>query len=218
LRRPSYLPITVLLVALAAGPVALGAGSQHGSSAIALDARSDLTRADGWFQESKSGGSSHEELFKWINFLIMAGALGYFLRKPLGDFFADRLDSIRQALSQGRRAVEVSDAKLAEIEAKLANVEREIAAFRVDSGREMQAERERLKHSADVEAQRILDFARVQIEAATRLAKAELKKYAAQQAVDLAEALIRQRIDDPARQRLVGSFVSGLKSKPDLKN
>jgi F-type H+-transporting ATPase subunit b len=216
-RRPACLVIPLLFVLITMGPVAIGAGVPSARASIVAGDDRTVARAGAWFQSGESSGSSRDELFKLINFLIMVGVLVYVLRKPLSDFFADRLDSIHQALNQGRHAVEISEAKLAEIEYKLANVEREIAAFRAESEREMQAERERLKQSADLEAQRILEFAQVQIEAATRLAKAELKKYAAQQAVELAEALIRQRLDNTGRERLVGNFLAGLE-KPGLKN
>lgn len=217
MRPPRYLLIPLLFVLIAMRPLPLGAAVGTPRSPILPGDDRTIARASAWLQAAESSGSSHDEFFKWLNFLIMIGALAYFLRRPLSDFFADRLDAIHQALSQGRRAVEVSEAKLGEIEGKLSNVQQEIAAFRADSEREMQAERERLKQSAQLEAQRILDFAQVQIEAATRLAKAELKKYAARQALELAEVLVRQRLDDPARQRLVGNFVAGL-GKAELKN
>jgi F-type H+-transporting ATPase subunit b len=216
-RRPAYLLIPVLFLLVALGPVGVAAAVRSPACAVLPGDDRTAVRASAWLQAGETSSSSHDEIFKWINFLIMVGVLGYFLRKPLSDFFADRLDSIRQSLSQGRHAVEAAEAKLAEVERKLAQVEQEIAAFRADSEREMQAERERLKQTADAEGQRILEFAQVQIEAATRLAKAELKKYAAKQAVELAEQLLRQRMDEQARERLVGNFVAGLK-KPELKN
>lgn len=218
MRRAAFFGMPILLALLAAGPLALAAVVRSHGSAVALGNNEAGARASGWLQAGESSGASHEEIFKWVNFLIMAGVLAYFLRKPLSDFFADRRDSIRQALDQGRHAIEVSEAKLREVESKLANIEREIAAFRADSEREMQAERERLKQSAELEAQRILEFAQVQIDAATRLAKAELKRFAASQAVEQAEALVRQRLDDSTRQRLVGNFAAGLKSKSEIKN
>jgi F0F1-type ATP synthase membrane subunit b/b' len=44
-----------------------------------------------------------------------------------------------------------------------------------------------------------------------------LKRYAAGQAVDLAEALIRQRLDDPARRGLVARFMQDVKN-PKVQN
>ena len=228
MRQSRYLLIPILFFLVSLRPVVLGAAGCARRSAILTDHDRPaderpaklriITRSSAWFAAAEGSGSSHEELYKWVNFLIMVGVLAYFMRKPLSNFFSDRLDSIQQALSKGKRAAEASEAKLAEIQRKLANVQREIEAFRADSEREMQAERERLKQSAGVEAQRIVDFAQVQIEAATGLAKVELKKYAARQAVEMADAMVRERMDDSVRQRLVGNFVAGLKSKTETRN
>ena len=166
----------------------------------------------------QGGAPAHEELFKWINFAILVVALGYFLRKPLGSFFADRLSSIRRGLEEGRRALEASETRLAAVEEKLRSFERELAEFRAASEREMEAERERLKQAVEREAERILDFARSQIEASARAARLDLKRYAAAEALQLAELLIRERLDDSARQRLVNRFVDGLAERPPTRN
>jgi F-type H+-transporting ATPase subunit b len=166
----------------------------------------------------EGGAPAHEDLFNWINFAILVLGLGYLLRKPLGSFFADRLISIRKGLDEGRRALEASEARLAAVEEKLRNFERELADFRAASEREMEAERERLKQAAEREAERILDFARSQIEAAARAARLDLKRYAAGQALEVAEALIRDRLDDSARHRLVNRFLGGLAEKSSTRN
>ena len=51
------------------------------------------------------GESPHALLYKIINFLILAGALGYLLRKPLSDFFRQRAQTITESLQQGRHAL-----------------------------------------------------------------------------------------------------------------
>jgi len=163
-------------------------------------------------QTEEGSGERRKELFEWINFLLVTGLLVYLLRKPFANFLADRLETIREDLDQGRKALAGAEAKLAEIEKKLANVQEEIAAFRVESEREMQVERERMRQAAEREGERILAFAGVQTEAAVRAARLELKRYAAGQALEVAEALVRQRLDEPARRGLVSAFVAGLKS------
>lgn len=168
-------------------------------------------------QSEQSPAESREDIYKTINFLIMAGALVYFLRQPLKDFFGDRNDAIRQGLEEGRKAQAAAEARMAEVERKLNNLGQEIAAFKAESERGMAAERERLKQAAEAEAGRLMEFAQTQIESATRAAKGELKRYAAGQAVELAEAIIRQRLDDPARRGLVARFVRDLKN-PEVRN
>lgn len=168
-------------------------------------------------QSEPSPAESRENTYRIINFLIMAAALVYLLRQPLKDFFADRNDEIHRALEEGRKALAAADARLAEVEGKLNSLANEIATFKAESERAMVAERERLKQAAEAEAGRLMEFARTQIESATRAAKADLKRYTAGQAVELAEAAIRQRLDDPARRGLVARFVRDLKN-PGVQN
>ncbi|HEY6292189.1 MAG TPA: ATP synthase F0 subunit B [Terriglobia bacterium] len=197
---------------LHAAPEARWSAGQHGVPANPRWLLRPSPQLSALLEAEEGSGYSHEKLFKWINFLILAGVLVYFLRKPFADFFADRLDTIHEGLEEGRKALAASEAKLGEIEKKLANVQQEIAAFRVESAREMQAERERVRQAAEREGERILVFAEVQIEAAVRAAKLDLKRYAAGKAVELAETLVRERLDEPARRGLVRSFVADLKS------
>jgi len=156
------------------------------------------------------GESPHALLYKIINFLILAGALGYLLRKPLADFFRQRAQTITESLKQGRHALAAAQDRLSAIEAKLANLDAEIRAFKDSAAHEMETERQRLRQAAREESERTLAFARVQIDVATRAAGVELKRYTALEAVMLAEGIIRQRLDDQGRRRLVSRFVDGL--------
>jgi F-type H+-transporting ATPase subunit b len=135
------------------------------------------------------------------------------LRKPLADLFAERSASIRKGLEEGRKALEASQAQLKTVEEKLQHLEEEIAAFRASAGREMEAERQRLKLAAADEAEKILQSARAQSEVAVRAAKLELKSYAAEQAVGLAEEIIRRRLDEAARNQLVSDFLARVESR-----
>jgi F-type H+-transporting ATPase subunit b len=157
--------------------------------------------------------AGRELLYKFINLALLVGTLGFVLRKPLASFFAERAASIRKGLEEGRKALEVSQAQLKTVEEKLQHLEEEIAAFRASAGREMEAERQRLKLAAAEEAEKILQSARAQTEVAVQAAKLELKSYAAEQAVELAEEIIRRRLDGAGRERLVSQFLEGLESK-----
>lgn len=213
------LPVPALILLAAS---LLGCGQSQLRAApepvVISDSQSPAVQACSLLEGSESGSAeSHHLLVEWINFLILAGVLGYLLRKPLARFFAERLDTIHEGLEEGRRALAASEAKVAEVEAKLRNLEREIADFRHHSELEMQAERERLRQAAEQDAQRVMEFAQAQIEAAVRAAKLELKRYAAGQAVELAESVIQRRLDDPTRHQLVNRFVAELK-EPQSRN
>jgi F-type H+-transporting ATPase subunit b len=176
-----------------------------------------LPLAAALLQADQSGAESREKIYNIVNFLIVVIALVYFLRRPLSDYFSDRSDAIRQGLEEGRKALAAADARMAEVENKLKNLEKDVAAFKAESETAMVDERERLKQAAEAEGQRLMDFAQAQIESATRAAKGELKRYAAGQAVEMAEAMIRQRLDEPERRSLVAHFIRDLKN-PEVQN
>jgi F0F1-type ATP synthase membrane subunit b/b' len=77
----------------------------------------------------------------------------------------------------------------------------------------MEAERQRLKLAAAEEAEKILQSARAQTEVAVRAAKLELKSYAAEQSVELAEEIIRRRLDEAGRKQLVSDFLARVESR-----
>ena len=158
----------------------------------------------------EEGKHKHDALFKLINFVILAGALAFLLRRPLAEFFNQRSNSIRESLEEGRKALEASEAQLRAVEEKLRSLEDQISGFKAAAAQEIEAERERLRQAVTREAEKILELARAEIDAATRAAKLELKIYAARQAVDLAEAMIRQRLDQAGQRRLVARFVGAL--------
>jgi len=163
--------------------------------------------------ECAEESEGHESLYHWVNFILLAAALVYLGRKPLEAFFAQRSESVRKALEEGRKALEASQAQLKAVEEKLRHLEQDIAAFKASAVREMDAERERLRQAAAAEAEKIKDFTRVQMDVALRAAKLELRNYAVQRALEQAEAMIRQRLDDAGRRRLFGHFVAGLEAK-----
>ena len=170
-------------------------------------------QGSGTAAKEESSESPHELLYKIINFAILVGGLGYILRKPLAEFFSSRSASIQKGLEEGRKALEASQAQLKVVEEKLKGLEAEIGAFKASAIREMEAERQRMKLAGVEDAARILESARNQTTVAVRAAKLELKRYAAQKSVTLAEELIRTRLDDSGRQRLVTQFVATIESK-----
>jgi F0F1-type ATP synthase membrane subunit b/b' len=192
--------LAALCLAFASLQAAARTRSLNASFAFALAAESG--------EEGKKEG--RELIYKVINLSILVGTLAYFLRKPAAEFFAQRSRSIRTGLEEGRKALEASQAQLKVVEEKLKHLEEEIAEFKAAAAREMEAERQRLKLAAAEAAEKIIQSARAQTEAAARAAKLELKMYASDQAVKLAEEIIRQRLDDPGLKKLVADFVAGV--------
>jgi len=151
-----------------------------------------------------------EYLFDWINLIVLIGFLIYFLRKPIAQFFRQRSEDIQKSLDEGRQALEAAQARLAAAEERLSRLEQDIAALKADAARQAEAERERLRQAGEREAERILQSARHIIDSATQAAKQELKEHAVDEAIRLAENMIRDRLDGAARERLVSRFIQGM--------
>lgn len=160
-----------------------------------------------------SNAETKELIYKTINFIILVGGLAFVLRKPLAEFFAQRSADIKGSLEEGRKALEASQARLTAIEEKLKHLEEEIAAFKISAAREMGADRLRVQQAAAVEAEKMLESARSRMETTTRAAKLELRYYIAGEALKQAEQMIRGRLDDTMRSRLVSQFVTRLDAK-----
>jgi len=93
----------------------------------------------------------------------------------------------------------------------LAGLEAEIAALRADSQRESQAETQRLAGHTASEIAKIQAQSEREIAAAGKAARTELKRYAAELAVNLAEQKIRARMTPATEDGLVRGFVRELK-------
>ncbi len=164
-------------------------------------------------QEEESKSENRELIFKTINFIILAGGLGYLLRKPLSDFFKQRSGEIEKALEEGRAALAESQARLSAVEDKLKHLEEEIAAFKAAAAKEMEAETQRRRQAVAAEVEKMLETARARMDTTTRAAKLELRFFVAEEALNQAEQMISGRLDDATRRHLVNQFVAKLEAK-----
>ncbi len=141
------------------------------------------------------------EGWKFFNLFLFIAAAFYILRRPIGNAFRNRSESIRRDLMRAQEERNAALAKLEEVEVRLANLDSEVAAVREHSQREAAAERERIALSTEAEAQKLREQARREIESAGKAARQELQQYAAEQSARLAEDLIRRdmRPEDDAR-------------------
>ncbi len=87
----------------------------------------------------EGGGSGTErtsEIFKWINFAIVAAALIWLFAKKLPAWFRGNADKISSAITKATAAREEAERQVREAEAKLANLKQEIAALEATAKRE----------------------------------------------------------------------------------
>jgi F-type H+-transporting ATPase subunit b len=149
-------------------------------------------------------------IFRWLNFAIVFGAIGYLAWKKGGPYFRAQAEEISRKIAEGARAREAAERQRQEVQAKLANIESEIATIRAESKRDADAEAQRLRSLAREEAQKIERAAQAEIVAAERAARMELKTLAARMAVERAEALVRKELTPKSEAALFQAFVQEL--------
>jgi F-type H+-transporting ATPase subunit b len=155
------------------------------------------------------------EIFKWINFAIVAGVIVWVFRKLLPPVFRKKAEAISSAITNATSAKAAADAQLREAETRLANLQKEVAELRAFAERESAAEVERLRAATQTDTQKIVAAAKAEIEAAERAARLELKALAANLAVDGAESLLAKQLTPKAQESLISNFVKSLEGRPN---
>lgn len=169
--------------------------------------------------EHAGGGHAampNEIWWKWANFAILAGVLGYMINKTAGPFFASRRQAVEQGIAGAAQMKADAESRADAIEKKIANLSVEVDALRRGSQDEMLAEGERLRSETGQALAKIQQQAQAEIASATKAARADLKAYSAELAVKLAENQIREQMDTQTQERLAASFVDDLKGKAAL--
>ncbi len=191
-KRPYFLAVSILFVLLLAG-VGANAAEEGGNAAT--------ERAT--------------EIFKWINFAILAGVIVWVFGKLLPPIFRKRAKAVSSAITNATNAKAAADAQLRDAESRLANLQKEVAELRALAEREAVAEVERLRAATHSDAQKIAAAAKAEIEATERAARLELKALAANLAVDGAETLLAKQLTPKAQESLISNFVKSLGGRPN---
>ena len=150
------------------------------------------------------------EVWRWLNLLIFVGVFIYILRRPVSEAMRARREGIRRDLMKAQEERNAALAKLTEVEARLAKLDAEVASVREQSEREAAEERERIRRATEEETQKLRVQAQREIESAGKAARQELREFAAEQSVRLAEEMIRRDIKPEDDARLVSLRVEEL--------
>ena len=168
---------------------------------------------------TEAGGSSStenaNEIFKWINFAIVAAVLIWLFAKKLPAWFRGNADRISSAITKATAAKEAAERQVREAENRLAQLQQEIATLQAHSQSETAEEGQRIRALAQSDAKKVAIAAHAEIEAAERAARLELKALAASLAVDGAESLLAKQLTPAAQETLVDTFVKSLEGRPN---
>lgn len=165
-------------------------------------------------EEGHGGGHSEPSiLWKWANFFLLGAALSFIAAKHAPAFFKDRTDQIQSGLNEARKLREESEARVAEIEKRVATLETDLKQLRENARKEMASEGDRIRQETARAIEKIQAHAEMEIASAAKLARQELKAYSGDLAVQLATRQIRERITSQTQDQLVDNFIKQLQSQ-----
>jgi F0F1-type ATP synthase membrane subunit b/b' len=157
-----------------------------------------------------AGGGWLSEAARAVNIGIFLLILFLLLRKPIGRLFDSRLQQIKTDLERAQREKGEAEAKLAEVEARLARIDAEKERIFAESEVEAEAEHARISARTEEETRKIAETAEREIGAALKIARADLQRFVAEQAVTLAESTIKAELNEEDRKRMLDQYAAQL--------
>jgi F-type H+-transporting ATPase subunit b len=148
------------------------------------------------------------QIFEDFNSGVLIFAIAFFLFKLVPGLFRKRSAALQKDLSLARAATEDANRRLAEVEARLSRLDSEIEAIRQQAERDSAEDEKRIQAALEDERARIVASAEQEIGAAQAAAQRELKKFAADLAVD--SAMHRIQLSTETDRALVREFGKGL--------
>jgi F-type H+-transporting ATPase subunit b len=150
-----------------------------------------------------------------LNFLVIAGLIVFAMKSNLPTLFRERTSAIQKGIEEARKASAESAAKLQDIESRLSKLDSDIASMKIQAEQDADAEDRRLRAATEEEKKKIIATSEQEIASAANSARRELKQYAAELAVALAEKRIT--VDEAADKNLVRDFAAHLNDGPAAK-
>lgn len=170
---------------------------------------------ENWWSWDYGPGKPHHHPpfgFALINFAVFLLIMARLFGKSFSDFLRTRHTDVRRAIDRAREAQEHAEKHLRQIEERTRSLEAEIAEMLANFRRQAEAERQTIVQRAEAEAAGLLRDAEAQAQAAIAAAKRSLEQKAALLAVDLAEKLVRSRLNEDDQRRLSERYISDIES------
>lgn len=144
------------------------------------------------------------QIFEDINSGVLLFAIAFALWKYLPKIFRKRTEDLQKDLASARIATEDANRRLAEVEARLLRLDSEIDAFRQQVEQDSVQDEQRMHAAMEAERERIVASAEQEVAAAQATAQRELKKFAADLAID--NAMRRIQLSNDTDRALIREF------------
>jgi F-type H+-transporting ATPase subunit b len=149
-----------------------------------------------------------DEIFRWLNFIILAVVLYVVLAKILPSVLQGHRQKIQQAIEGATASRAEAQRLLQENQAKTANLQQELAQLQQQATQSREELARRLEAEAQQLAARVVAQARVEVERATERARLSLREEAATLTVQVAEDILRRELRDEDQQAIVRRYIA----------
>ncbi|HLA94692.1 MAG TPA: hypothetical protein VK612_03150 [Pyrinomonadaceae bacterium] len=150
------------------------------------------------------------EAWKFVNLAIFVAILIYLVKKPLGDAFKAKRESIRAELIKAEEEKKAALVKLTSTEAKLASLDSEKEAVLRKAKDEAEAEKRRLAEQTEIDISKLQTQTVSEINRLTQVTRAQLTRFSAEESIRLAEEKLRSKIDNAADANLVKAGIQSI--------
>jgi F-type H+-transporting ATPase subunit b len=149
-----------------------------------------------------------EEVFRWINFIVLAVVLYMVLSKILPRALQDHRQNIQRAIEEAKASRATAERLLRENQQKTATLQQELNQLQEQATQEREELARRMEAEAQQLAARIVTQARLEVERATERARQSLREEAAALTVQIAEDILRREVRDEDNQALVRRYIA----------
>ncbi|GAB6909842.1 ATP synthase subunit b 1 [Desulfosarcina cetonica] len=163
---------------------------------------------------SAEGGHGNEakgwvatDTYRVMNFAVLFIGLFLVLKKPVAQALGGRIQGIKEQLEELEAKKKAAEAKLAEYNAKMAELDKEAEALLAEYLKQGEDAKDRILKEAELAAEKLKEQASKNIEYEFMQAKATLKEQIVEKALAKAEAMIKQKITSDDQEKLVDEYL-----------
>ena len=163
-----------------------------------------------WFNSPVGSQGKTGVIWLVINFVVLMWLLEKILFSKLREGNRNKHDTIKSRLQEATEAKAEAQSLVAEYRDRLKRLDDEIDTLMKDAKERAEADRARIIETAEREAERIKQLARVSAEREAASHKRRIEAEIVDRAVQRAEAVLREQIQAGDQTRLVDAYVEQL--------